>query len=295
MWPIMDFKRIENILIVAFIILNVFLFNSLIDRTNLHYASTPTNQIDLLDEMKQASIQLPEFDNQSKNVYAIQANNYSILEEQADGLKGQVGVVEEGSYYTSFLSDPIELDGSSEKGFTQADFAKLSEFLNSSQVLFGEEYSIGELDEKNNIFIYYHVVNGIPIMDGTSQIVFYIDSDNNVFSYYQLYVGETIQQGNAIQTISDLDAVKSVYQNNDIPINAIVHKPKLAYYRTLHLDDLSMYGPVWVIEIEHPTQGKTVQVDATDGTIIQQSTASDEKESLTHPPIEVEDTPKKAE
>lgn len=268
----MNFKRIETIFIVAFIILNIFLFNSLVDRRNLHYVSTTADQIDLLEDMRQANIQLPTFDDQNQQAYAIQANNYDILEEEASQLEGQVGIVEEGLYYTSFLSNPIELEGSVEEGFTQADYDKLANFLRSPQVLFGEEYALGKLDKENGVFIYYHVVNGIPIMDGTSQIIFYIDTDNNVFSYHQLYIGETMQQGNPIQTISDLDAVKSAYQNNEISANTLVKKPVLAYQRTLYLDDLSMYVPVWTIEVEHSTRGKVLlQVDATDGTVIQQS------------------------
>lgn len=268
----MNFKRIETIFTVAFIILNIFLFNSLVDRRNLHYVSTTADQIDLLEDMRQANIQLPTFDDQNQQVYAIQANNYDILEEEASQLEGQVGIVEEGLYYTSFLSNPIELEGSVEEGFTQADYDKLANFLRSPQVLFGEEYALGKLDKENGVFIYYHVVNGIPIMDGTSQIIFYIDTDNNVFSYHQLYIGETMQQGNPIQTISDLDAVKSAYQNNEISANTLVKKPVLSYQRTLYLDDLSMYVPVWTIEVEHSTRGKVLlQVDATDGSVIQQS------------------------
>lgn len=266
--------------------LNIFLYSSWIDRTNLHYASTNMNQIDLVEEMKQANITLPVFENQSKRLYAIQADNYTIFEEQVNELKGQVGVVEEGAYYTSFLSNPIELQGSVEAGFTSLDYDKIDSFLRSSQVLFGQEYKVGELDEANNVFVYYHVVNGVPIMDGTSQIIFYLDSNNNIFSYYQLYVGETIPQGSPLQTISDLDAVKAVYQHNEIPPSATVQKPVLAYHRTLFLDDLSMYVPVWVVDIVHPTRSKTIQIDATDGTIIQQSSQQDERSVPIQPILE---------
>jgi len=62
--------------------------------------------------------------------------------------------------------------------------------------------------------------------------------------------------------ITDKNAVDILYQNNEIATDSIVKKPVLSYYRTLNLEELSMYAPAWFIEIESSTDTQTKRVDA---------------------------------
>ena len=58
-----------------------------------------------------------------------------------------------------------------------------------------------------------------------------------------------------------------------------MHKPVLTY-RALHLEDLSMYSPVWLVEVERSSERNLFRVDAVNGTIIKQpSVSSDSSDS----------------
>src|SRR5699024_4700975 len=56
------------------------------------------------------------------------------------------------------------------------------------------------------------------------------------------------------------------------------------YRRALHLEDLSMYSPVWLVEVERSSERNLFRVDAVNGTIIKQpsvlSDSSDEQENI---------------
>lgn len=271
----MDFKRIETIFIIAFAFLNIYLFNSYMNRSDLHYATTFADPVNVTERMNQSDINLPNFEEIEHDVTAVQANDHDMLEEEAPSLEDQAGSVSsDGSYYTSFLSSPIELEGNPDDGFTEDDRMTVQNFINSDRVLFGSEYSYGEFDREGSRFIYYQNVNGLPIMDGTSQISLFTDSNSDIFSYHQLYAGPMTDQGEEQETITDLEAVSILFQNNDIPPGSTVEQPILAYHRTLQLEDLSMYTPIWVVRVQTPSGRQTLRVHALNETIIQEPVMS---------------------
>ncbi|EKU93788.1 Two-component system yycFG regulatory protein [Alloiococcus otitis] len=266
----MDFKKIETIFIIAFAILNLYLFNSYTNRTSLHYATSFDDSVNIVERMDQSDINLPNFEEVEHEVKAVQADDHDLLEEEAIDLEDQAGSVSsDGSYYTSFLSNPLELDGNPNDGFTDSDYMAIEEFVKSDYVLFGQEYSFGEFDPETSRFIYYQTVNGLPVMDGTSQISLFIDSNNDIFSYHQLYAGPMTDQGEEEETITDLEAVQILFQNNDIPPGSTVDLPILSYHRTLDLEDLSIYTPVWVVRVSTSSGKQSFRVHALNGTIIQ--------------------------
>ena len=72
--------------------------------------------------------------------------------------------------------------------------------------------------------------------------------------------------------ITDQDAVEILYQNSEVPSGAKVRKPLLIYNRTLSLEDLSMYVPVWLVEVVTSTDTIIKKVDAVNGNVIQEAT-----------------------
>jgi regulatory protein YycI of two-component signal transduction system YycFG len=267
----MDFKKIENIFLVAFILLNIYLLISFLNRYDLQYASTTPDQVNVLREMEQRGIELPVFEEEVPEVYTMQADSHNLLQEHLNELEGQAGLVnEDGSFYRSLLSEPIELEGSIEGDFTPEDQETLDEFVNSSAVLFGQEYRFARFDSGRNRFVYYQSVDGLPVADGTSELSLYVDPNGEVFSYEQTYAGPMTQQGSPLEIISARAAVETLFTNNELNSNVTVHQPVLTYYRTLQLEDLSLYGPLWLIRVSSSSGTAIFRVEATTGAIIQE-------------------------
>lgn len=267
----MDFKKIENIFLVAFVLLNIYLLISFLNRYDLQYASTTPDQVNVLREMEQRGIELPTFEEEEREVYSMQADSHNLLEEQIEELEGQAGsIIEDGRFYRSLLTDPIELEGNAEEDYTEEDREILDEFVNSSAVLFGEEYQFSRFDSQQNRFVYYQQVNGLPVADGTSELSLYVDQNGEVFSYEQSYAGPMTEQGSPLEIISDREAVEILFTNNELSSNVTVHPPTLTYYRTLELEDLSLYGPLWLIRVTSSSGTDVFRVDASTSSIVQE-------------------------
>lgn len=270
----MDFKKIENIFLITFLLLNIYLLVSYFNRNDIQQATSAPDQVNLIREMEQIGIELPSLQEEEREVSYVQADSNNLLEENVDQLENQAGsVAADGSLYTSILSDPIEIDGNPDDGFTEEDFAKLNEFIQNGSVLFGEEYTYLRYDRSQSRFIYAQVVEGIPVADGTSEISLFYGSDGNIISYQQTYAGPMIPQGTTQPTITDRQAVEVLFQNSEISSNSVVGQPILSYYRTLHLEDLSMYGPVWYVPVRDTSGERILRVDALERTIIKEPAA----------------------
>lgn len=263
----MNFKRIEIIFIVAFFFLDIFLLVSYFNRTDTNYASTPAQSLNLISEMKSQGIELPNFTEEKHSAAYIQADAQTLLKESVESLDKQTGIInEDGVFYTSILSNPIQLSG--EDTLTDSDRKTLDGFIKSSQVLFGKEYAFFQHNKEDKQIVYNQIVNGVPIADGTSSIFLYMDSAGQVISYEQEYAGPATEQGAKIELITDREAVETLFKNNEIRDNSRVKRPVLTYYRSLKLEDLTMYAPAWYIEIEESGGTQLLRVDAVNGTVI---------------------------
>ena len=267
----MDFKRIEIIFVLTFLALNVFLLVTYFDKNYNDFSENDSNvQVNFIDEMDKANIKLPKFQNETNKVPYVQTEANDLLTENRDKLSNQTRIVEEnGAIYSSILSNPIAL--SQEKKLTSKDIEKLNDFVKSDQILFGKDYQFFRYIPSGQQIIYAQIANNIPITDGTSEIIFHLDSSKQVISYEQRYVGPVTVQGESRELITDKNAVDILYQNNEIPADTTVKKPILGYYRTLNLEELSMYAPVWFVEIDSSTDTQAKRVDAINGTIIKSS------------------------
>ena len=171
----MNFEKVERIFIIAFLVLNIFLFVNYMNRQNLQHSSNDTTQVDFIKEMQNSGIEVPDKladANKSEKAFSMQANANQLLKENQDSLREQAGSLDdEGVLYRSLLSNPIELEGTPEKGFSKEDIKKLEDLLATNLFIFGEEYKYSHYNKENKQFIFNQTIEEIQVADGTSQIV----------------------------------------------------------------------------------------------------------------------------
>lgn len=274
----MDFKKITRIFILAFAGLNIYLIWGILGRQGIQYIGTQTVDSDIQLSMESLDIEVPnpediQFTNQ--NVFALQINSNTLFEDAVndnDDLKGTLS--ESGTYYASFPSKPIVLEGNPEDGFAEEDYDLLQEFILSNQVMLGEEYSNLHYNSYSRRFVCYQYVNEVPIVDGTSEISLFVNEEGEVYAFQQTYAGPATPQGQSLDLIDGSRAIELLFLNNEIRQGSEVKTPILTYNRALHLEDLSTYSPVWLVYVEHPSGPTVLRVDAVDGTIIRDQDAS---------------------
>jgi regulatory protein YycI of two-component signal transduction system YycFG len=272
----MDFKKIARIFIIAFTLLNIYLLIGILERQDIQDISIQTNSSsDVLENMEQLNIEVPDLssvDVENAEVYSIQINSHNLLEETVEENSQFTGTLSEDgtTYYVSFHSNPFELEGNPEDGFTDNDIASIQTFINSDQVMFGEEYGFGHYDRAGRQFVFHQIIDGLPIMDGTSEISLFVNDAGEIYAYEQTYAGPGSRQGTPLQLISANRALEILFMNNEIRSGSEIEVPTLSYRRGLYLEDLSMYSPVWLVEVIHSSERNIFRVDAVNGTIIRQ-------------------------
>lgn len=272
----MDFKRIARIFIIAFGLLNLYLINGIVEREDLQNVATQPSDSSIISSMGASNITIPEnlseVSVEDEEIYSLQINNDQLLEAALAESENSNGTInEEEVYYTSFPSNPIELEGNPEDGYTDQDLERITSFVLSENVLFGEEYNFNRYDAEGNRFIFYQEIDGIPIADGTSEVILFADSEGNIISFQQTYAGPASRQGDALQLISGTRAIEILFLNNEIRQGSTIELPTLTYRRALHLEDLSMYSPIWNVVVNYASERNTFRVDAVNGTIIRQA------------------------
>lgn len=274
----MDFKKIGNIFIVAFTLLNLYLIYGILERKDIQHTTSPDTSHNILANMKEMDIGLPDLtgtEMEGKTIYSIQANTDPLMEEEIAGSDIHIGTLnEEGVYYTSFPSNPIELTGNPVDGFEPAAYETINEYVLSDQVMFGNEYGAAQYDAEGKRFVLYHYIDGLPIIDGSSEISLFVNDEGEIYSYQQTYAGPITRQGNALNLIDGKRALELLFINNEIREGFDIETPVLAYQRALHLEDLSMYSPVWSVDVIRSSERATFRVDAVNGTIIRQQAVS---------------------
>lgn len=280
----MDFKKIARIFILAFSLLNIYLIVGIFERQDIQYTSTQPTTNNIYTNMADLDIELPDLDGldtEGEEIFPLQINAHNLLAQELEANDKLTGNLNEDQtvYYESFPSNPMELKGNPIEGFVDEDFDLLKEFVTSDQVMFGSEYRFSGYEEEGRRFVFYQYVDGIPIADGTSEISLYVNDAGEIYAYQQTYAGPATRQGNALQLIDGSRAIEILFLNNEITKGSVVQTPILTYRRALHLEDLSMYSPVWIVNIERSSEQNTFRVDAVNGTIIRKPVApSDDSE-----------------
>lgn len=274
----MDFKKIAHIFIVAFTLLNLYLIYGILERKDIQHTSTPDTTHNILSSMEDMDILLPDLagtETDKKEVYSIQANNEPLLKEKIEESEIHTGTLDdEGIYYTSFPSNPIQLKGNPVDGFGEEDYKIIREYVLSDQVMFGSEFENVQYDAEGKRFLLFQYVDGIPISDGSSEIALFVNEDGQIYAYQQTYAGPISRQGDPLDLIDGKRAVELLFINNEVREGFEIKKPVLIYQRALYLEDLSMYSPVWSIDVIRSSERDNFRVDAVNGTIIRQSAVS---------------------
>lgn len=274
----MDFRRIEYILIVAFLCLNLFLGYVFIGKNSLLFAD-PSNQtaINVNQEMQSDDIVYDPPSSEKFELPLIRTRRHTLLDQQMANLNPAIQEVLIGNGQRLFgrFNQPIELPRLNENihpaNLTEDMLAPIQAILTNGTIIKGDQYQYQIYNPQQQMIRYVQkTAEGKPIVDDSSELVFLLDDDYNIISYEQTFAGEAEPQGKPRTLITEQMALENLYLNNRIPVRSTIIKKHLAYYTTLPLTDMTMYSPVWTFCIQTEDGGiLTWNVDAISGAIIQ--------------------------
>ncbi|NGC78440.1 hypothetical protein G5T19_07175 [Lactobacillus reuteri] len=277
----MNFKRIQWIFILAFLIFDIFVGSSLILETRFTVSNGQQNrQSAVLKEMRNDSINYGNLSNKQQTGYYIagkRSTDGGVLEQESDKLHNQNFRFTSGTL-TSEFDKPIKVSADN-------TVQRINRLLkNKKMVSLGDHYRYNkELSDKNTI-VYTQVLEDKPLISNDGQIRFRINSDHEVTGYTQTYLQDVEVLRQRSNTISQRRAITWLYKHNQIPNNSRIRWATLSYSKLLNTttDDKSVYVPTWIVEIKTKNSGaiQQLQVNAFNSTVMKETPDSVNTNSL---------------
>ena len=262
----MDFRRSTLVLIISFLFLDIFLLGMFWQMKN--EVKTPLNtSINVMEQMRTDGITVTGVNTTVESLPIIQITPTSI-ESQVNTLPSQVATYDKGVISSQLLA-PIQLTLDANANATIENFAELTTYVESGSIIHGNQYTWFNYNPTTRKVIYAQRANQIPVMDGSSQIIFTLNANNQVISYEQTFAGNAEVLGTNRALITSQKAMEVLYLAGRISTRSTVSVVRLSYYKSLSLKDLSIYSPAWYVEFKQ-ADGQTLvrRVDAIRGTVL---------------------------
>ena len=262
----MDFRRSTLVLIISFLFLDIFLFGIFWQMKK--EIKTPLNtSINVMEQMRTDGITVTGVNTTVESLPIIQISPTNI-EHLISILPSQVATYDKGVISSQLLA-PIQLTLDANSIATMDNFAELTSYVESGSIINGNQYTWFNYNPTTRKVIYAQRANQIPVMDGSSQIIFTLNANNQVISYEQTFAGNAEVLGANRALITSQKAMEVLYLAGRIPTRSTVSVIRLSYYKSLALKDLSIYSPAWYVEFKQ-ADGQTLvrRVDAIRGTVL---------------------------
>ena len=262
----MDFRRSTLVLIISFLFLDIFLFVTFWQMKK--EIKTPLNtSINVMEQMRTDGITVTSVNTTVEYLPIIQISPTNI-EHLISNLPSQVATYDKGVISSQLLA-PIQLTLDANSNTTMDNFAELTSYVESGSIINGNQYTWFNYNPTTRKVIYAQRANQIPVMDGSSQIIFTLNANNQVISYEQTFAGNVEVLGANRALITSQKAMEVLYLAGRIPTRSTVSVVRLSYYKSLALKDLSIYSPAWYVEFKQ-ADGQTLvrRVDAIRGTVL---------------------------
>ena len=250
----MNFKRIEWIFLVAFIVLDFFLMTTYFHQDSIVESTTNTSTQDstasLMKSLKNDQISHGKLSDKSQSGYYLAAPKDGFLREKATQLRYVTWSYSNHKLTASFITG-IRLN------LTNPQNSLDSVVKDAAEVPMGKHYSFNDNLSTKNTIVYTQELYGKPVYSSEGQIRFTV-KDGYVTGYTQTYIHAANILREKKDTISQKRALMWLYQYNKLPQNSTVEWCKLGYTKLLDVNNSVVYIPTWNFCISSKASG-TVQ------------------------------------
>lgn len=289
----MDFKRIQLLLILFFVVFDIYLAFLLSERGGFsqaaNNAATPVNAV---QEMKNRGVVIAPYidlNQEQEDLWILKnAPSRELRAKRQQLVNQQVSISPEG-ILTSDFDQPVELsislgrDGKSSQ-LTADDFKWLQENILSDASLFinGDLYTNAWYLPQDKIIICRMTTpefaeedsqsTRLAIADSTSEIRILLDDDYNMISYIQTYQAPLIALEKTGPLISAFKAIETIENRIDttLPNDAKIFSLSLSYYQSVATANFNIYTPAWEVIYyrQENGQAQSILVDALKGKVV---------------------------
>lgn len=258
----MNFRRIQGIFLIAFVILDIVLVISFFWgfwRVQSNSGQSVSQQAMLLRELKTDSITVPKLSNHQTRGYYISVNSSTDLGDEVTSLSRQ-SAYWSGTQITSTFNTAIANQKATIKSWLRSN----------SRIAHGQSYQVNQDFSTKSRLVYTQMIDDIPVLDATGRIQFRV-SGQKLTGYTQTYLKGIKVLRQQVSAISSQQAIAVLYRHNEIPSNSKVIWLQYGFSKVSSSDNQDIYAPIWEAKVRDRSNNKTtyLRVNAITGTIIQ--------------------------
>ncbi|CAM4197918.1 two-component system regulatory protein YycI [Lederbergia lenta] len=263
----MDWSRIKSIFIIAFLILDLFLFSQLLTKHQTNQLEVK-GDVSLKENMKDDGIVYDDLPMEIVSDQYMSANTKVFSEDDIEDSKHQVITLEGNTLIRAELKKPIKLT-------EKADLSELNAFIKAN-VLEGSQYDFWNYDKEVGTITYYQTFhNKFMFLNRSAYLTFYVNESNEVYAYDQTML-ETIEPINEQEEVlTAFRALEALYLKGALNPNSEIISAKLGYYTLVSMEATQVLTPTWHFVVEHEGEQENMLVNAFDGQVIQMNTSPD--------------------
>lgn len=266
----MEWGRIKLILIISFLILNIYLLVQFLEKKEqADYSVLEEQQSSFEDLLAAESISIPELTTDNSGTY-LSVEQKTLTEQDIkigkDQVKQDVVLLNE-DLILSALDKPLKIEEDKPNQYYD-DLQKQLFFQIGDYNYWGWNKALNALvyfQEKEDRTVYYNQ-NGI--------VVIYLNDHNEAIYYTQTSLGEEEFVAENSELIHPLEAIETLYRANTLHSGDDVKRVNLGFYtRVPYEGDKQVFAPTWKVNINDE---KNYFVNAIEGFVF----STDENEFL---------------
>lgn len=241
----MKWGSVKTLFIIAFMILNFFLAQQLlekIDETNIETLSQTTFE----DGLAAEDITIGELPESGKKASYVSAERYLLTEEDKKSLEESltnqnIAIINNQTIISEFI-EPVSVGLDNDESTVMET---LAEFM-----IYDDVYELWKYDEEENVLLFFQKQNDRTVLFNKAGVLYVkLNKNQEAVSYYQTLLNEVRVQGDEQTVVDPMNAVESVFNSNEVlrPEDHISDR-KLAYHSLLALKgEEQVFTPTWVI------------------------------------------------
>lgn len=242
----MQWGQIKSILIISFLILNIYLLIQFLDKKEqADYSIIEEQQSTFEELLKAESITIPELKTDDSSTY-LSVKHQLLTNDDLKLGKDQIAqnaVLLNDHFILSAIDKPIRVDGDQPNEYYEE--------LKKQLFYQPESYTYWGWNENLNVLIYfqkkadrsiYYNQNGI--------VVVYLNDNNDAIYYTQTILGQEEFLAEANELIKPLEAIETLYRANILQSGDDVKRVNLGFYtRVPYEGDVQVFAPTWKVNI----------------------------------------------
>lgn len=240
----MQWGKIKTLLILSFLVLDVYLFMQFMDKKeNMDLSFLEYKESSIEEQLAADAITIHNLPEKEYEETFITVKQKEFSEKDLVSIKGQHPLIYNNYFVISKLDKPLSVPADMT---TEAMVGLLQ-----GTVYGGDEYTYWGHDEELNVLIYFQNKHGQPVYYNQNGLVLlFLDEEDKVSFYTQTMLGDADTLSENKKLIKPMQAIEVLYSANELSTNDDITSVSIGFHTRIPLESgVQVFAPVWRVNV----------------------------------------------